>query len=228
MELHFPATGYDFTTYVPALKTLVARGYTVVRLGDRTMTPIKVRGVIDLATSTARTDGLEVWCTMRSAFLIGCDSGPAWLAVLLGVPILTVNAVHYRDMSRAHDRILCKLARDRTTHDVLSISEMLTEDYLRAGFKDGRYECVDNTPSEIRQAVIDMIEVVGGHEKRSSWQAKFNRRLSEIGRGPRRTRSALDGVAIMGRARGTLSRGFAKTHFVRPAVRTTAQTEDRE
>jgi putative glycosyltransferase (TIGR04372 family) len=221
------ARNADIGTYVPALKALVKRGYTVVRLGDRTMTPIAVRGVIDLATSAARTDWLEVWCTMRSEFLIGCDSGPSWLAVLLGVPILTVNAVHFRDMSRAHDRILCKLARDRTTHEVLSISEMLTEDYLRAGFKDGRYEYVDNSPSEIRQAVIDMIEVVRGRERRSSWQDKFNRRLSEIGRRPLHTRSALDGVAIMGRARGTLSRGFAKTHFVRPAVRAAGQTEDR-
>ena len=221
------ARNADIGTYVPALKALVAGGYTVVRLGDRTMTPIAVRGVIDLATSAARTDWLEVWCTMRSEFLIGCDSGPSWLAVLLGVPILTVNAVHFRDMSRAQDRLLCKLARDRTTHEVLSISEMLTEDYLRVGFKDDRYECVDNSPSEIRQAVIDMIEVVRGHEKRSSWQDKFNRRLSEVGRRPLRTGSALDGVAIMGRARGTLSRGFAKTHFVRPEVRASHQAGDR-
>jgi putative glycosyltransferase (TIGR04372 family) len=212
-------------SYIPALRALVKRGYTVVRLGDRTMTPIDVRGVMDLATSPARTDHLEVWCTMRSEFLIGCDSGPSWLAFLLGVPVLTVNAVHFRDLSRAQDRLLVKLARDGATHQMLSISEMLTDDFLRSGFKDGRYECVDNSPSEIRQAVIDMIEVVHGRERRSSWQDKFNRRLSEIGQRTLRSRSALDGVAVMARARGTLSQRFAKTHFTRRTAGATPHAE---
>jgi len=215
----------DIESYIPALRALVKRGYTVVRLGDRTMTPIDVRGVIDLATSPARTDQLEVWCTMRSEFLIGCDSGPSWLAFLLGVPVLTVNAVHFRDLSRAQDRLLVKLARDGATHQMLSISEMLTDDFLRSGFKDGRYECVDNSPSEIRQAVIDMIEVVHGRERRSSWQDKFNRRLSEIGQRTLRSRSALDGVAVMARARGTISQRFAKAHFTHRTPETTRHAE---
>ncbi|MBI2188124.1 MAG: TIGR04372 family glycosyltransferase [Acidobacteria bacterium] len=201
-------------TYWPAFRALVKRGYTVVRLGDPTMTPVQLRGVVDLATSPARSPWLDIWCTMRSEFLVGCDSGPSWLAVLLGVPVLTVNAVHFRDLSRPSDRIVCKLARDRTTGATLSVSDMLSGDFLRVGFKGDRFECIDNTPADVRRAVLDMIDVVHGRERRSSWQNRFTRRLRELERQGLGGRSALEGVAIMGRARGTLSRTFAKQYFV--------------
>lgn len=202
-------------TCVPAFRALVKRGYIVVRLGDATMTPVQMPGVVDLATRPRRSPWLDIWCTMRSEFLIGCDSGPSWLAVLLGVPVLTVNAVHFRDLSRPTDRIICKLARDRATGAMLSVSEMLTEQFLKAGFRDDRFECLDNTPADIRRAAIDMIEVVHGRERRSSWQSRFNRRLHEAGRQRLGGRSALEGVVVMGRARGTLSRTFAKQYFIR-------------
>lgn len=200
-------------TFRAAFRALVKRGYTVVRLGDPTMTPVGMRGVVDLATSPGRSPWLDAWCTMRSEFLIGCDSGPSWLAVLLGVPLLTVNAVHFRDLSRPVDRIICKLARNRATGAVLSVSEMLTEDFLGVGFKGDRFEPIDNSPDDIRRAVVDMIEVVHGRERRSSWQSQFNRHLRQVERQGLERRSALEGVAIMSRARGTLSRAFAKRYF---------------
>jgi putative glycosyltransferase (TIGR04372 family) len=204
-------------TFFPAFSALTERGYTVVRLGDATMTPVQMPGVVDLATSPARTQWLEVWCTMRSEFLVGCDSGPSWLAVLLGIPVLTVNAVHFRDLSRPMDRIICKRARDLASGATLSVSEMLTQEFLSVGFKGDRYEYIDNTRAEIRRAVIDMIEVVHGREQRSSWQNRFTRRLREVDRQGLADRSALEGVAIMGRARGTLSQSFAKKYFRRQA-----------
>jgi putative glycosyltransferase (TIGR04372 family) len=198
----------------PAFAALVDRGYTVVRVGDQTMTPVVMRGVVDLATGGARNPWLDIWCTMRSEFLVGCDSGPSWLAMLLEVPILTVNAVHFRDLSRPADRITCKLARDRMTGQTLSVSEMLTGDFLGVGFKGDRYDCIDNTPADLRAAVLDMIDVVHGREERTSWQNRFNRELRAAERRGLGSR-ALEGVAIMARARGTLSRGFARKHFVR-------------
>lgn len=200
-------------TFFPAFEALAERGYTVVRLGDATMTPVQMPGVVDLATSPARTPWLEIWCTMRSEFLIGCDSGPSWLAVLLGIPVLTVNAVHFRDLSRPTDRIICKRARDLASGATLSVSDMLTKEFLSVGFKSDRYECIDNSRADIRRAVLDMIDVVHGREERSSWQNRFTRLLRDVDRQGLAERSALDGVAIMGRARGTLSRTFAKKYF---------------
>ena len=200
-----------------AFEALVERGYTVVRLGDRTMTPVSMRGVIDLATVPERNPWLDVWFTMRSRFLVGCDSGPSWLAVLLDVPVLTVNAVHFRDMARATDRMICKLARDRRTGQVLTVEEMLTGKFLEAGFKSDAYECVDNSPKDIRRAVIDMIDVVDGREERLSWpQKRFNRQLRRVDRFRAGGDSALEGVAVTAGLKGTISRRFARQHFSRP------------
>jgi putative glycosyltransferase (TIGR04372 family) len=200
-------------SFTPAFAALVDRGYTVVRLGDPSMTPVSMPGVVDLATSPERSPWLDIWCTMRSDFLIGCDSGPSWLAVLVGVPVLTVNAVHFRDLSRPRDRVICKLARDRTTGRTLSLSEMLSEDFLRSGFKGDRYEPLDNTPDDLRRAATDMMAVVRGEEQLSSWQSRFNRRLHEAARHGWGGRSALEGVALISRPRGAIAQGFAKKYF---------------
>ena len=203
-------------SYAEALTALVVRGYTVVRLGDRTMTPIRLPGVVDLATAPARNEWLEAWCVLRSEFLVGCDSGPSWLAVLAGVPILTVNAIHFRDVARSHDRLICKLARVRATGKTLSLPEMLTEGYLRTGLQTEQYEHLDNSPSDIRDAVLDMIDVARDREEPSLAQHRFNSRLIELGRELPKRWTGLEGVAILRLPRGTLSRMFAEKYLAVP------------
>jgi putative glycosyltransferase (TIGR04372 family) len=199
--------------YFDAFAALAARGYTVVRLGDTTMTPVARAGVVDLATSALRTEWLETWCIRHSEFLIGCDSGPSWLAFLLGVPVLTVNAIHFRDITRPRDRFICKRARERDTGRTLAIAEMLTEAYLRDGLDAARYEHLDNTPADIAEAVLDMIEVVRGAEELSPVQRRFNQRLSALGRELPHEWSGLRGVAFVREPRGTISRRFAGRYY---------------
>ena len=201
-------------TYEQAFRALAARGYTVVRLGDSTMTPVApVTGVVDLAHSPHRTEWLETWCIKRSQFLIGCDSGPSWLAFLLGVPVLTVNALHFRDMARAQDRMICKLARERATGRALSVADMLTETYVRNGLDTSRYEHVDNDPADIADAAIDMIAVAAGEEQPAAAQLQFVERLLALRREVPHEWTGLQGVAISGEPRGTLSRRFAEKYW---------------
>ena len=200
-------------TYRAAFAALVERGYTVVRLGDPSMTPVHEPGVIDLARSPRRSEWLEIWCVQRSEFLVGCDSGPSWLAFMLDVPVLTVNAVHFRDIERLRDRFICKRVRDRATGRLLSIAEMLTPDYLRTGLDTARYEHIDNSPKDIRDAVIDMVTVVQWEDKLSPRQRRFKHRLVELAREIPHEWSGLQGIAITGRPRGSLSRPFAAKYF---------------
>lgn len=201
-------------TYSDAFRALVASGYTVVRLGDSTMTPIAQTGVIDLATSAHRTEWLETWCVLRSDFLIGCDSGPSWLAFLLRVPVLTVNAVHFRDIARSSDRLICKRARERATGRLLTLSDMLTEGYLRTGLDVSLYEHLDNDPIDISEAVMDMLDVVRGHEIESTAQRRFNERLVELGHDVAHEWSGLQGIAFIRQPRGRISRRFAEKYLI--------------
>jgi putative glycosyltransferase (TIGR04372 family) len=200
-------------TYQAAFASLVARGYTVVRLGDSTMTPVRQQGVVDLATSAHRTEWLEAWCVHRSQFLIGCDSGPAWLAFLLNVPLLTVNALHFRDLARPFDRVVCKLPADRATGQRLSISQMLTEAYMREGLNTARFDHRDNEAPDLSDAVLDMLDVVRGVEEPSPAQVEFRDRLVDLGRQAKRDWSAVTGITFASQPRGTLSRRFADKYW---------------
>jgi putative glycosyltransferase (TIGR04372 family) len=202
-------------TYRDACRALAARGYTVVRLGDPSMTPVGADGLVDLAHSAHRSEALEAWCVLRSEFMIGCDSGPSWLAVLAGVPVLTVNAVHLRDIERPVDRFICKRVRDRRTGGTLSIAEMLTVEYMRAGLDAERFEHVDNEPGDIADAVIDMADAVRGDEAASPAQERFNQQLESLGRDMPHDWSGLEGIAFARRPRGRLSRRFAD-RYVQP------------
>lgn len=199
-------------TYEAAFSALVERGYKVVRLGDRTMTPVNQRGVIDLAMQP-KSEWLEAWCILRSEFLVGCDSGPSWLAVLLGVPVLTVNALHFRDITRPADRFICKLVRERATGHTLTLSEMLTETFLRSGLDTDTYEHLDNEPADLRDAALDMIEVVHGREEMSLSQRRFNQRLTELGSVVARDWTSLQAIGSIRRPKGAIARRFAKKYW---------------
>jgi putative glycosyltransferase (TIGR04372 family) len=200
-------------SYFDAFRALVERGYTVVRLGDPTMTPVSLPGVVDLATAATRSEALEAWCVMRSEFLIGCDSGPSWLAFLLDVPILTVNALHFRDVLHPRDRMICKRVRERATGRLLTLEEMLTPTFLRDGLRTDLYEHIDNTPRDITEAVLDMADVVAGTTKLVAQQRTVNKLLESVGRQLPHDWSGLEGIAITRRPKGALSRRFAKRYL---------------
>ena len=200
-------------SYRKAFEALVARGFMVVRLGDPTMTPISMPGVVDLALSPARTEALEAWCVLRSRFLIGSDSGPSWLAFLLGVPVLTVNAVHLRDMLRPCDRMICKLVKDRTTGRLLSLAEMLDPPFLRNGLRPDLYERLDNSPRDIKEAALDMADLCEREEKLLHPQRVFNKLLMAAGRQLPQDWTGLQGIALLRRPKGALSRRFARRYL---------------
>jgi putative glycosyltransferase (TIGR04372 family) len=202
-------------TYREAFAALVARGYTVVRLGDATMTPVTMPGVVDLATSPARTEALEAWCVLRSHFLIGSDSGPSWLAFLFGVPVLTVNALHLRDVLRPCDRMICKLVRERATGRRLSLTDMLAPSFLRNGLRTDLYEHLDNTAADIKEAVLDMADVAEGQTKLVHDQRLFNKMLMAAGRELPKDWTGLQGIALLRRPQGALSRRFARRYLLR-------------
>ena len=91
---------------------------------------------------------------------------------------------------------------------------MLTADYLRMGLQTNTYDYLDNSPADIRQAVIDMIEVVRGREHRSGAQRGFKERLTELGREGTPEWTGLDGIGFASHPRGTVSRSFAEKYFV--------------
>lgn len=151
----------DIDTYRSAVAWLVDRGYQVIRIGDSTMTPCRWPGVVDLATAPWRTDAFELWAVLNSRFFVCGDSGPYLLAPFAGVPALSVNTFRlgYNTVGR-NDLYIVKCVYDRVARRYLSIREQLNEAFLRGPLDLDRYEWVDNTPEEIREAVEDMVALL--------------------------------------------------------------------
>lgn len=82
----------EIATYLPALRRLVERGYTVIRLGDRSMTPLpEIPGVFDYAMSGIKSPEMDVLLPAVAAFHIGSSSGLSLVPQLFGTPCLYLN-----------------------------------------------------------------------------------------------------------------------------------------
>lgn len=169
-------------TYFEAIAWLVSRGYRVVRVGDPQMTPVRLPGVVDLATWPGRTLGLELWCAIRSRFLITSDSGPFNLSVLTGVPGLGVNITHLLGAYplRVHDRSILKHVVDAESGKTLRLADMLTPAHLKQRWIPGRFRFVDNSPREILEAVQEMDSVTAGTAHVSDVQNTVRRAMLQF------------------------------------------------
>lgn len=166
----------DIATYRPAVDELVRRGFHVVRTGDPSMTPINWPGVIDLATHQRRTDLLELWCLLHSEFFIGCDSGVTELTKLLGMPTLLVNVKHIQSQYplRRSDLFLVKRLTGTDSSHVLSLREQLAAK-RREYALDGPAQYIDNSPEEILEAVVELLDGQGADAPETPEQAEFHR-----------------------------------------------------
>src|SRR5688500_10036072 len=79
-------------TYFQAVDCLVHDGHTVVRIGDRSMTPVRRAGVIDVATDPRNVPELDLYLLLRCKFAVVGESGPGQVALLTNTPTLTLNA----------------------------------------------------------------------------------------------------------------------------------------
>jgi putative glycosyltransferase (TIGR04372 family) len=150
--------------YRPAVALLRDRGFCVVRLGDSTMAPLDWPGVVDLTTLTGSDAVLQVYCLMRSRFLIAGESGPTGVSMLTNTPVLTVNAtdpIGSYPIRRA-SLVLLKRIIDRATRQTLSPFDLLTDEYYTHLRDPVRFEYTDNTPDELVRAVTEIVERLDG------------------------------------------------------------------
>ena len=202
-------------TYGPAVMWMVERGYQVIRIGDATMTPCPWPDVVDLAKAPWRIDAFELWVALNSRFFVCGDSGPYLLALLGGVPCVSVNTFRlgYNTVG-AKDLYIAKRVFDRAQDRFLSVAEQLEEKFVHGPIDVDRYEWTDNTPDDIREAVEDMVAALDDPGvSRTPAQRRHDELLSQltVPRGPDgRAQPSL--LARKG-GRGALSPSFAARYF---------------
>jgi putative glycosyltransferase (TIGR04372 family) len=170
-------------SYFDAIDLLVRRGYTVVRIGDSSMTAVARPGVVDLANSPHRSQLLEVCCMLRSRFLLSGEAGPVGVSYLTNTPLLTVNATDPISSYpiRADGLLLLKHVRERRTRRELTVTELVSEAHLQHLRNLLHYEYDDNTSEEIVDAVSEMLARLDGVHTETATQQEFRSLATEAG-----------------------------------------------
>jgi putative glycosyltransferase (TIGR04372 family) len=169
--------------YFDAIDALVARGYTVVRVGDPSMRPVSRAGLVDLATHPKRDNLLELYCMMRSAFFLSGEAGPVGVSYLTNTPLLTVNATDPISSYpiRREGRFITKRVIDPHAGRYLTLEEIAGEAHLAELRNVTRFRYEENTPEEIRLAAMEMVDVVTVGETPSAAQLAFQAHAAHAG-----------------------------------------------
>lgn len=164
----------DIQNYVLAAEELASRGYFVVRMGAEVREAIKTDHprVIDYATNGMRSDFMDIYLGAKCAFCISTGTGFDAVPYIFRRPIAYVNLVPLGYLPTYGTKFLgiTKHHFWETQNRELTLAEIFTHG---VGFcmRSSNYESkgiilIENTPEEIRDVVIEMVERLNG-----TWQA---------------------------------------------------------
>lgn len=175
----------DVQNYVLAAKELADRGYFVIRMGAKVRESIKIDSpkVIDYATNGMRSDFMDVYLGEKCIFCISVGTGFDAVPYIFRRPIVYVNMVPlgYLFTFRRQFLGITKHHYSMQEKRELSLGEIFTygvgfspytSNYLSNGI-----QLIENTPEEIRDVVVEMVERLSGawrmHEDDEALQRKF-------------------------------------------------------
>jgi len=159
----------DVGDYLAAIAHITSRGGAVVRLGDRSMTPLRgMPGVFDYAHSDIKSAEMDLFLCADARLFIGTTSGLTTAVQALGTPMLLVNCIS-NDCQFWHDQtdFTLRPVYDHRTRRYLSLRETYRQP-LQALLIDtavlGRHglEIHANRPEDIIAAVRYKLDCLDG------------------------------------------------------------------
>lgn len=177
----------DIKSYIPAINAIAQRGGYVIRMGHRGMTPLaSVNNFIDYANSEFKSEQMDVflWATCR--FFVGSSSGPLSVPPTFGRPVLYTNCPCIGINPFLKNSIMIpKLYFSHSYNRYLSFREMLESKSgwtVSSLLNDIDCTMVDNSPEDISDAVIEMLELKEGKATQlSNSQSAFDELRGEYG-----------------------------------------------
>ena len=165
----------EVAAYLPAIRAITERGGWVVRIGDSSMQPLPTMPrLIDYAHSEMKSEWMDVFLLGACRLYVGTSSGPAYVPPLFGVPCVLTNwAPTGQRPFNARDIYTPKLYKAGSPPKELSLAEIMAPPVGHAL----RYAHADeigltqepNTPEEIREVVIEMLDGLDGTLIYTDW-----------------------------------------------------------
>jgi putative glycosyltransferase (TIGR04372 family) len=195
----------DIASYLPAIRSVVARGGWVVRLGDAAMKPLEpMPGVIDYARSGEKSDWMDVYLCAACRFLIGTQSGLSLLPSTFGVPVAMTN---WSTMGTppwyGSDLFIPKIFHASGRR--MNYAEVMDDRFLAFTqnsivFSVKQVGVEDNTAEEIDELVCEMLDRIEGRDESTAEDERLWKRFADY--------AEARGIVVGSR----LGRGFLRKH----------------
>lgn len=176
----------DIQSYVLAAEELANRGYFVIRMGSKVKEAFSTAHpqIIDYASNGMRSDFMDIYLGFKCRLCISTGSGwdcvPAWgfrrhLVSVNSLPIGYLPSFSNKFILTAKRHFLSKEKRDLTLSEIFDHQIGFCLETAEYVAKD--VEVIQNTPEEIRDVVVEMVERLDGswqpHEDDEALQKQF-------------------------------------------------------
>jgi putative glycosyltransferase (TIGR04372 family) len=152
----------NIANYFESIANLAQRGYWVIRIGDKTMTPLpKMPQVIDYALSDLKTPELDIYLIAHCEFYIGHNSGPWDVANLFGKPVMMPNMTDFflGYPFKSNDMGIFKKIYSQTNSRPLTLEEMINVylDPINSIFSNSDLRFIENNSEEILELLDEFL-----------------------------------------------------------------------
>jgi putative glycosyltransferase (TIGR04372 family) len=176
----------NISDYTEAMRAIVARGGWCVRVGDPTMRPLDpMPSVVDYATSSSKSDWMDLFLCARCRFFLGNTSGLFGLAGIFGKPSALANMTplgcvyaHFPDDISIPKLLIDAQGRMLPLPD--AYASEASELYLATEFVERGLKPVDNTPQEIAELAIEMMDRLDGNAEDEQDDADLQARFRTL------------------------------------------------
>lgn len=158
----------DINSYRKAVESITKCGGWVIRIGDGMMSPLSpMPQAIDYARSDWKSDWMDIFLLSQCRFFLGTNSGPSDVPPLFGVPSVLVNVWPiWEGTFIGKDIFIPKLFWSEAEKRYLTFEEAsenrLWKNYNSNLLASWGIGVVDNTPEEIEQVVVEMVDQLEG------------------------------------------------------------------
>ncbi len=208
----------DIQNYVLAAEELADRGYYVIRMGAKVHEAMKSNHsrVIDYASNGMRSDFMDIYLGAKCHFTISTGSGWDEIPGIYRRPVVYVNygPVGYLVSYRNQTMSITKHHFSLSTNRELSLSQIFTEGVgfcmQTSDYESKGVQLIDNTPEEIRDAAIEMVERLNGTWKPHKDDDGLQKRFWEIF--PTDAVDAYEGNPLHGEIRARFGASFLRNN----------------